>query len=53
MAKNEDVIRPLEEGVYHRGGQRPRPKTPRPKANPVGQRPDGGKPAGPGTETKE
>lgn len=53
MAKNEDVIRPLNEGVHQRGGQRPKPKTPRPEANPVGQRPDSGKPTGTDTETKE
>lgn len=32
-------IRPLEEGIHLRGGQRPRPQTPRPPANPAGQRP--------------
>ena len=35
-------IRPLEEGIHLRGGQRPRPLTPRPAANPGGQRPDDG-----------
>ena len=37
-------IRPLEEGTHHRGGQRPRPQTPRPTANPAGQRPGNPKP---------
>ena len=44
MAAKKDVIRPLEEGIHQRGGQRPRPQTPRPTANPAGQRPDDGKP---------
>ena len=44
MAAKKDVIRPLDEGVLHKGGQRPRPQTPRPTANPAGQRPDDGKP---------
>ena len=44
MAAKKDVIRPLEEGIHQRGGQRPRPRTPRPTANPAGQRPDNSKP---------
>ena len=45
MADEDKVIRPLDEGVLHKGGQRPKPQTPRPTANPAGQRPDKGKPA--------
>ena len=44
MAAKDKVIRPLEEGIHQRGGQRPRPQTPRPPANPAGQRPDDAKP---------
>ncbi len=44
MAAKKDVIRPLEEGIHQRGGQRPRPQTPRPTANPAGQRPDNSEP---------
>ena len=46
MAKENDAIQPLEEGVLQKGGQRPRPETPRPTANPAGQRPNDAKPAG-------
>ena len=44
MADKRDAIRPLDEGVLHKGGKRPRPETPKPTANPAGQRPDEGKP---------
>ena len=44
MAAKKDVIHPLEEGIHQRGGQRPRPQTPRPTANPAGQRPDNSEP---------
>ncbi len=40
----KDPIHPLEEGILQKGGQRPRPQTPRPTANPAGQRPDDRKP---------
>lgn len=53
MAAKDDVIRPLDEGIHHRGGQRPRPQTPRPTANPAGQRPDNGKPADSGAAAKD
>ena len=52
MAAKKDVIRPLDEGVHRRDGQRPRPETPRPTANPAGQRPDDGKPTE-NSETRE
>ena len=44
MAAEDEVIRPIDEGPLHKGGQRPRPQTPRPTVNPAGQRPDNGKP---------
>ena len=53
MAAKKDVIRPLDEGVHHRSGQRPRPQTPRPTANPAGQRPDDGKPTESGAAPKD
>ena len=49
MAAKNEFIRLLNEDVH----RRPRPTTPRPKENPVGQRPDSGKPTGTDNETKE
>ena len=40
MAAGDKEIRPLDEGVFRKGGQRPKPQTPRPTANPAGQRPN-------------
>ena len=44
MAGKKDAIRPLDEGILHRGGRRPKPQTPKPAANPAGQRPNDAKP---------